>query len=164
MGNIITDGIKGIFSSGVSTLIEKGGAVVDRFIQSPDEKAKVKEEMAKILTEQLRILEKGIGEEMNAKKEIMIAELQQGDLFTKRARPWVVYGGLIMIGVNHVVLPFIFAVLGIWFTLPENLKFTLPGEFWAAWGSVVSVWSLGRSLERRGASNKLIQTITGNKL
>ena len=42
--------------------------------------------------------------------------------------------------------------------------FELPTEFWLAWGGIVSTWSIGRSAERRGARNKAVSLVTGNKL
>ena len=38
-----------------------------------------------------------------------------------------------------------------------HLWVELPGPLWAAWGSVCSVWSIGRTLERRGMQNKFTQ-------
>ena len=39
----------------------------------------------------------------------------------------------------------------------------LPAEFWYAWGGVVATWSIGRTMERRGATNNLVNVITGSK-
>ena len=110
---------------------------------------------------------------IDAQKSIIVAEMQQGDNYTKRARPTVVYAGLAFMFLVHILLPFILKIVAV-FTIGDltpdqmnNLKdlmnLSLPGEFWAAWGSVVSIWSIGRSAERRGMTNKLITMITGGK-
>ena len=92
-----------------------------------------------------------------AQKEIIVAEMNQGDKFTKRARPMVVYAGLGFIFLVHVFLPMFSHFKG---TAIPTLS--LPQEFWWAWSSVVGIWAIGRSCEKYGASNKLISTITGN--
>jgi hypothetical protein len=38
----------------------------------------------------------------------------------------------------------------------------LPAEFWAAWGGICATWVVGRSAEKRGSRNRMIETITGN--
>lgn len=110
---------------------------------------------------------------IDAQKEIIVAEMNQGDNYTKRARPSVVYFGLIFIGLVHVLFPIVIKiVLAFRFgnlssmqiaELSNLLKLTLPAEFWLAWGSVVSIWEIGRSAEKRGANNKVIDMITGRK-
>jgi hypothetical protein len=108
---------------------------------------------------------------ISAKKEIIVAEMNQGDNFTKRARPAVVYMGLVFIALVHVLFPITIKCITI-FRLtalsPAQLgelanltALSLPSEFWLAWGSVVSIWSVGRSMEKRGTANKVIQAITG---
>ena len=70
---------------------------------------------------------------IKAKSQIMIAELQQGDAYTKRARPTVIYVGLaamIAQGFGHYT------------------HFVLPETFWYAWAGAVGVYSFGRSKEK----------------
>jgi hypothetical protein len=92
-----------------------------------------------------------------ASRDIIVAEMQQGDRITKWARPSVIYFGLGILGMQHVILPF-FVAFGV------NLTITpLPDYFWDAWKLVASVWAGGRTLERVGKSNKVVELITGNK-
>lgn len=93
---------------------------------------------------------------LEVQKSIIVAELQQSDNFTKRARPSVVYVGLLFIFLIHVVFPIIS-----WFSKEVLPPLSLPADFWWAWGSVVSIWAIGRSAEKYGISNKLVNTITG---
>jgi hypothetical protein len=95
---------------------------------------------------------------IDAQREIMVAEMNQGDNYTKRARPTVVYGGLLVIFLNNMALPWIAHFMSQ--TIPQ---ITLPSEFWWAWGGCVSVWMIGRTAERRGANDKIVSMITGNK-
>ena len=105
-----------------------------------------------------------------------MAEMQQGDAYTKRARPSVVYFGLLFIGLVHDVFPLVAKIMlmaSLWgktdaavsqvasTKILELTSITLPSEFWWAWGSVISIWSIGRSAERRGMANKLVEMIKG---
>lgn len=109
---------------------------------------------------------------ITAKKDIMTAELAQSDNFTKRARPTIIYSGLAFIGMIEVIFPMlksfcvIFMIEGLTeVQLEEVMALTdlsLPTAFWAAWGSVCSVYSIGRSTEKNGVVNKMVSMITGN--
>jgi hypothetical protein len=99
-------------------------------------------------------------QQAETKRDIIQAELQQGDNFTKRARPMVVYAGLVFIFVNYVVLPPIFALAGK--PLGPSGVFDLPSNFWTAWGGIVATWSIGRSFEKVGVSNRMVRMITGS--
>lgn len=103
---------------------------------------------------------------LDTQKSIIVAEMQQGDDFTKRARPSVVYVGLGIIVLNNAIFPimaWIFAcVASIFdFMLPELPELSLPPAFWATWGGMCSIWIVGRSAEKRGALNKVVNMITG---
>lgn len=93
---------------------------------------------------------------IDATKGIIVSEMEQSDSYTKRARPTLVYAGLFFILLVHVASPMVS-----WFTKETLPAMSLPDEFWWAWSGVVGIWSLGRTFERRGAQNKVIDTITG---
>lgn len=149
-----------IFSGGAVTFAEGVAGIVDRFVTTSDEKAQIKLQIEALAQQAASELEETVRTELGAKERIMVAELTQGDNFTKRARPSVVYGGLAFIGFNYSIAPLLNALPAISGAIPE---LNLPPEFWYAWGSIVSTWSVGRTMERRGASNNLLTVITGNK-
>lgn len=93
------------------------------------------------------------------KSEVIKAELEQNDLFTKRARPMVVYAGLVFIFLNYVLFP---AIAHLANREPPTL--TLPEDFWWAWGGIVATWSIGRSFEKTSSSNRVTRMITGSKV
>ena len=103
-----------------------------------------------------------------AQRDIIMSEMAQGDAFTKRARPMLVYMGLAFIALNHVIMPAIS-----WFYMMRTGKLidlpmlTLPAEFWWSWTGVCSAWVIGRSFEKRGVGNglagKIVGAITGSK-
>jgi hypothetical protein len=107
-----------------------------------------------------------------SKERVMTAELAQGDLFTKRARPTIVYTGLAAIVLNHVIFPqFVYFSNMILTTLtlpvlgtPPSIE--LPTEFWWAWTGVCSVYAIGRSAEKvkvGGMAGKIAGMITGSR-
>ena len=143
-------------------------------------KAATMEEKAQAIAAIAPLIEDRDDTVVNAQKEIIVAEMNQSDTYTKRARPSVIYAGLLFIGLVYVVIPSIIkAILAISIATkaPGELATTkaviaelagltrleLPTEFWVAWGSVVSIWSIGRSVEKKGMANKLVSMITGNK-
>jgi hypothetical protein len=93
---------------------------------------------------------------VSAQRDIMVAEMNQGDTFTKRARPMVVYAGLLFMLLDYVILPYISFFNGK--PLPS---IEMPGEFWWAWTGVVGVWMIGRTMEKRGSTSPIVGKITG---
>ena len=146
-----------IFSSIIKGALGPITDFVGGLIHSGEEKA---EHQMKLMTLQNDLaikLEEVMIVEMNAKKDIIVAEMQQGDLYTKRARPTLVYAGLGIVFVNHMILPWIAHFAGS--VIPT---IDMPTEFWIAWGGVTGSWVIGRSAEKRGMQNKLVSAITGN--
>ncbi|MBI9061948.1 MAG: hypothetical protein JEZ14_08155 [Marinilabiliaceae bacterium] len=162
----------GEFLTGSGTnILDSLSDVVDRFITNPDEKKAFELEIKRIeeqhsqnqrqfLAEMEQLTQKRESEveqtiraELKAQENILVAELQQGDRYTKRARPTVIYVGLFFIllelfGIRHVVLDQL--------ELGENALSIIEGSdaifktFLAAWAGVVGVYAVGRSMEKRG--------------
>ena len=95
---------------------------------------------------------------IEAQKSIIVAEMEQADAYTKRARPTLVYAGLLFIFLVHVFFPMI-----TFFSREQLPALMLPDEFWWAWSGVVGVWVIGRTMEKNGSSGKIIDVITGKK-
>ncbi|MCF7886555.1 MAG: holin family protein [Candidatus Marinimicrobia bacterium] len=150
--------LSNIFSGSVGEIVSKVGDTVDKFHMSSEEKQKLKMEMQKIIQQRESDIEETIRQELSSKEKILITELQQGDNYTKRARPSVVYAGIIFIFCNYVLVPVVQSFFG-----AEINPFPLPGHFWTAWGAIVATWSVGRSFEKRGASSQFSRAVTGNK-
>lgn len=172
----------GDFISGAGTnLIDSLSNAVDEFVTTTEEKEKLKQELLRIQGEQqqnqrnfiMRMeeltqqrekeVEQTIRQELDAKKEILMAELNQDDRFTKRARPTVVYVGLIFIllellGLRHIIMTYLSVNAEIIANSDQIFKL-----FLGVWGSVLGVYSIGRSVEKRGTRNSWTSAITGNK-
>lgn len=140
--------------AGIGSVASLAKGIINKFV--PDKISDA--EKAKLQIQLQEVLQRREDAVIRAKKGILIAELQQSDNYTKRARPSVVYGGLLFILLVHVVFPIV-----AFFTGTEMPDISLPSEFWLTWGGVCSVWSIGRTMEKGGAKNKAIELITGKK-
>ena len=149
-----------LFSGGVSGILGSVSGVIDKFTLSKEEKQEFQLQMQSRLMQIETELEKSYRMELDSRKEIIKAEMAQGDLFTKRARPTIIYVGLLFIFIVHVILPVVAYISG---TPAENMPMiNLPSEFWWAWGTVVSVYGAGRSAEKMGISNTITNLATGS--
>ena len=142
----------------VQSVLPEVSGIIDSLHTSGEEKSEAKLKLQRLMMEKDAMIEETTREEMRLQKSTITAELQQGDLYTKRARPTVVYAGLAVMAVNYCLAPVIFALLDRPLTQIE-----MPAEFWMAWSGVVSIWSIGRTAERRGVQGKAINVITGGK-
>lgn len=146
-----------IFTDILGTALGPIVNLVDSLHTSDEEKGALKAQMLQAQVGLAIELEKASAVEAEAKKAVLVAELNQGDAYTKRARPTVVYAGLFLALVNHVVLPWIAHFAG---SAPPSIE--IPAMFWTAWGGICGTWVIGRTMERRGVQNRMIATITGS--
>ena len=149
-------GLLDILAAPIKGLIGSAGAIIDNVHTSEEEKLEAKAKFQALATQAEAQVLAHAESLFNAKRDIIVAELQQGDTYTKRARPTVVYGGLLILTINHIVLPWIAFFSGM-----EVPKIEIPAVFWGGWSGIVMTWSIGRSAEKRGMQNKMIGVITG---
>ena len=112
---------------------DKLSGVFDDLHLSKEEKAKLEIEMEGALRKTLEI-------EIASRQQVLVAELSQGDRYTKRARPTVVYFGLALILIQAA-----FLYLG-----QEPLP--IPDVFWMGWSAIVASYGIGRSFEKIASS------------
>lgn len=147
--------ISSLFTGGI---VDTVANVADRFIETDDEKRQFKLQIEAELSKRVAEAEATTRSIIDARAKVITAELQQGDNYTKRARPTLIYFGMGMICINYLIIPLIQTVKGV-----AIAPFILPTEFWVAWGGAVSVYTIGRSFEKSGASNKFSRVSTGNQ-
>jgi len=146
-----------LFSGTIVELGEGVASIADRFIQSADEKAAFKLEVERLLQARDAELEATIRSELQLKERVMVAELQSGDSYTRRARPTMAYFGMLIILLNYLILPW----MGYFLKDGVPPPIAMPAEFWYAWAGVVGVWSIGRTMERRGSQQELVSLVAG---
>jgi len=143
-----------LLGSGVSEVADAIGGVVDRFHTSDEERAKAKLEIEKILEHDRERLAKQATAELKAKEAVILAEINSEDKYVSRHRPTIGYLGMAVIIFNYAIIPLF---------MPDQKALSLPEPFWLAWGSVVGIYSLGRSAEKMGLGGKLTTLATGKK-
>lgn len=141
--------------TGLGSVADLAKGLVDRFLPAKmtgAEKAQAQIQLQEVLDKRETAL-------IESQKSIIVSEMQQADNYTKRARPTLVYAGLLFICLVHVLFP----IAAFFSGKPMPASLTLPAEFWWAWSGVCGVWVIGRSAEKKGVAGKLVNMITGNK-
>lgn len=151
--------ISQIIGSSFGKIVDGVEKIADEFHLSGEEKNQFKLQMQELLQKRSSEVENTIRAELQAKERVLVAELNQGDRYTKRARPSIVYCGLIFIFLNYCVLPSVAFFTGM---DTSSLMLSLPTGFWTAWTGICATWSIGRTMEKSGISNKFTSIITGN--
>jgi hypothetical protein len=146
-----------LFSGGVKEIAGGVKSIIGSLKLDPAKKAETELAVDQLVYDKFAKLEDSFQTEVQAKERIIVAELNQGDNYTKRARPSIIYTGLVIVIVNFFA-QYICAWAGI-----EPPDAPVPAEFWMGWSGLVATYSIGRTLERRGVNNKIISLITGNK-
>ena len=140
--------------TGIGSVADFAGDMIKRFFppkMTAAEKAAAQVKLQAMIQEREASL-------IDAQKSIIVSEMQQADGYTKRARPTLVYAGLVFIFMVHVLFP-----IAAFFTSKPMPTLTLPSEFWWAWSGVCGIWVVGRTAEKRGVAGKLVNMITGGK-
>lgn len=138
------DFLSNIFGSGTIKAVTD---VIDDFVTSDEEKIKAKTALEKVLQREKSEIETTIRTELKSKSDFMIAEVRQGDKFTKRARPSVIYTALFVMLFNYCLMPFLaFVTKEVWSSI------ILPSEFWDTVTVVISVYSVSRSFDKIGVN------------
>ena len=154
-------GLLDLLTAQLGDIVNAVTSVIDDVITNDEERMRAKAELEKVLqARHLKVLENAAAT-TEAQRDIVVAELQQDDLYTKRARPTVIYGGLVTLFLNEVLLPWLAH-----FTATAIPTINLPSEFWWAWGGVVATYAVGRTMEKRSRLNgslpgRIVKAITG---
>jgi len=161
-----------IFSTGAGALVESVGNTLDKFITSKEEKAQLMIELEKVFQSRMSEIEQTTRAELDMKARIIEAEMKQDDKYTKRARPTIIYTGLIIAFMKIVLFPLIVVPLMLLSNAPIDMvemirslsieRVPMETEFWFAWTGVTGVYAFGRSREKQGDQSAIAQSMTGN--
>lgn len=153
-----------ITKEGVTGIVGAVGGIIDQFHTSDEEKNAMMLKVEDAVTKRLQVIEETIQARFKMVTSIIQSDNATGDKFTSRARPAVVYFGLVVIALNHVILPWAAYFAGPVVEGATPLpNITLPEEFWWAWTGVVGLWVVGRSAEKSGIANRAVSALTGSK-
>lgn len=140
----------------IAGITKSVGDAIDEIHTSDEELINAKGAIERVKTEAklktAEILESSIVQQLKSREGIIRAEMAQGDRYTKWARPTVVYSGILLIFLTSVILP----MVG-FYTGREVPALVVPQVFWGGWTIVISVWSTGRTSEKKMAMGFLAQ-------
>ena len=130
-----------IFGTGAKGLLDGISGIIDGVTTTDEEKAYANLQIRQLLAAENAEIEATIRRTVEAKERILVAELNQSDGYTKRARPTIVYAGL-LIALGSAVAKIIGSDV--------DVNGLVPSEFWYAWAGVTGTWVVGRTMEKRG--------------
>lgn len=146
-----------ILGGSIGKVVGDLGKVVRSFVTTDGDRMELQMKFEEILARRDSEIEQTVRTELTAKQKIIEAEMASGDNFTKRARPMIIYAGLLFIGLNHVIFPMVGMMTG-----NDIAGLSLPTEFWYAWTGICGTYSIGRSMEKRGNRSRVTSFMTGN--
>lgn len=127
----------------IGGLIKPAFDLIDNLSTSDEERLVLKNKLMEIQNKANEKLLEYESKVVEAKSNVVVAELKQDDKYTKRARPTVLYSGIAILLINHVVLPWY-----AYFSGMQIPQINLPDMFWMAWGGIASVYAFGRTKEK----------------
>jgi len=133
------------------------GATVRSFVTTDGDRMELQTKLEAIIAKRDSEIEATIRTELTVKQKIIEAEMASGDRFTQRMRPTIGYAGLVIIAYNYCAVPTMQLFLD-----AQIEPFVLPPLFWTAWGGMMSIYSIGRSSEKRGNRSRVTSFITGS--
>lgn len=124
-----------------SSLLDSIKGIISEFHMSPEDKAKLQAQLDE-QKDRFTAAENDYNIKLNdiAGQNIR-AEEQSGDKFTMRARPAVIWVGLIMFAWNYCIVP----TAGIHWHVPA---LPIPDTFSEIWGVVVTGYVFGRTVDK----------------
>lgn len=161
-----TSWLKSLFSASAGGFVKDVSEAVKPFITTKGDILQLENVLEALLQKRDSEIEETIRSELGSKERIMVAELTQDDKWTKRARPILLYSGVVFTALNHSLIPLSAKLIGVFTATEINAQdwvFELPEYYWIAWGGAASLYTIGRSAEKRGIRNRVVSAITGNK-
>ena len=116
--------------------------LIDKLHLSKQEKMQFKAQMQSMMLDYQKDVQETIREKERATADIITAEVTQDDKYTKRARPTVIYVGIVLIIWGYVMVP----LLNNYFNIAILVE--IPDFFWHSWAAIVAVYAGGRSYEK----------------
>jgi len=134
----------------INALVKPVSDLVDDLFTSDEERDEAKRKLMLVQLEMQAKSQEIEAQIIGAKRDVIVAELQQDDNYTKRARPTVVYAGLVVLALNNIILPWIAYFAGS-VTLPP---IDIPAEFWYGWTGITGVYAFTRGQEKIATTKK----------
>jgi len=149
--------LSSIFASGFDKIITAVGSVFDELFTSKEEKAQAQLARLTVMlqAEQIKAqtaleLEKAYIDDQKSLRDQITVEVQSQDWFVRRARPAVIWMGIMMVVWNYMLTPFVQTVFQLWHHEPVAVSLIdVPTEVWTIWGLLMGGISVLRSMDKR---------------
>lgn len=139
-----------ILTGGVSDIVKGVVGIFDSLHTSEEEKQDAERQVFDMVTSRMAVIEQSIQARFRMVTEIIQSEMASGNIYTKSARPTIVYAGLLI----HMLNAF-GQMLG-------AQPIEVDPNFTYVWGGVCGVWIVGRSAEKAGKRSRATELVTGN--
>jgi len=100
------DWIKNIISGGIDKVVDSVANAGDKWFTSDEERLKLRNELKKAMNELKQELEKEATKQMEAQKEVLIAEMQGENWLMRNWRPVAMMSFTFMLFNNYVLVPY----------------------------------------------------------
>jgi hypothetical protein len=145
-----------IIGGGLGAMAEGAASIIEALQSGKIKKAEAETMLQELKDKELARTHEDFAVELGAKERIMIAELEQGDNFTKRARPFVIYTGPVI-----VVLLILMHYVCVFAKIPIPPTPDFVPWYLGAWASYGSIYAVGRTIEKYGGGSNLTKMVTG---
>ena len=144
-----------LIGAGVSETVSAVGNVIAKVKDSHMSKREAELEVQSILAQADVRKHQEYVAELETQKSVMVEELRQTDVYTKRTRPLLLRRGFYLCAADMVATKIMMAFsIPTTFSEPEKLMFQL-------WGGLLGVYIIGRTAEKSGVGGKVVDLITG---
>lgn len=150
-----------LLGDGGGKFAEKIGSMYEKIQQNRIGKRELALEAEKLAHEiQLEAIDFA-EKEMGAKRDVMVAELQHGDEYTKRTRPKIVR----TLTYNMIAMTYALIVIKVLEGTLDNFTFEMPKEaigwMFTGWIGLTATWKIGRSAQHVWPGNRFSQLANG---
>ncbi len=131
-----------IISSGVGNIVTGAADIVDRFVTTPDEKARALKELKEIEVRESEAL-------LRATHSVINEEAKSEDPYVRRARPTFLYLMYVIIAFNFIIIPILHMGIELWGKTPFT-PLQIPEELYWLFGSGFLGYAGARSWDKWG--------------
>lgn len=132
----------------IADTLKSAFGLVDDLHTSEEEKSSLKIKLQELFNQHQRDVMANYNKEMQSVRDVIVAELNQDDNYTKRARPTVLYLFIVIVMLNYCIFPFINH-----FTVKPLPLIDLPPEAWQMFQWIFGVYGVGRSVEKMSGTD-----------
>lgn len=152
----------GIISGGVGGVVDKVGDIFKILKGDKEDDPKLsaaelqlKLELTKLQNDLQTKMSDAVTGDLANQRELIKAELSNEDPYVRRARPTIIWVGIIIFLFNYALLPFITTMVQLFGGGFSFVPITLPTEFWGVWGIYTGGYAYLRTREKQGGNIKL---------